>query len=271
MNELLAKLQSLVPADFDIMTMLKTAFVLLVGALILGFIARLIFGKRSTLNQSLSATIGILFIYALTVIIHSYGVNLNFLVSPLPFVHIEGEYLHIFSFLAADYVQICGQLLNMIILALLVNLVNSWLPTGKKLLGWMFFRCLSVAVAMLLCAIVNQLLTALLPDGLLMWAPVILLGLLVLMLLLGALKFLVGAVLSTVNPLIAVLYTFFFASVIGKQLTKAMLTTLLVSGMVLALNKMGCAVVYIGAAMLQAYLPFLLILLILWYVIGRVL
>ena len=63
----------------------------------------------------------------------------------------------------ADYVMICGEVLDMIILAFLVNLVNSWLPQGKKLIGWLFFRCLSVAVAMLLHALTQNLLSAFLP------------------------------------------------------------------------------------------------------------
>lgn len=50
-----------------------------------------------------------------------------------------------------------------------------------------------------------------------------------------------------------------------------MLTTLLISGMVMGLNYIGCSMIYIGAAALAAYLPLLVILMVLWYVIGRVL
>ena len=266
MEEIMNMLQSLVPENFDMPTFLKAAGILCIGSLVLGFLGRTVFGKKSVLNQSVSSAIGILFIYAATIVIYSYGIDLNFLVSPLPFVSLSGEYLRIFSFAGADYVAICGQLLDMVILAFLVNLVNSWLPTGKKLLGWIFFRCVSVVGAMLFYAVVNHLLAAFLPEGLLMWAPVILLGLLVLMLLTGALKILVGAVLSTVNPVVGLLYT-----VVGKQLSKAVLTTLLISGMVMGLNYIGCSMIYIGAAALAAYLPLLIILLVLWYVIGRIL
>ena len=271
MEEIMNMLQSLVPENFDMPTFLKAAAILCIGSLVLGFLGRTVFGKKSVLNQSVSSAIGILFIYAATIVIYSYGIDLNFLVSPLPFVSLSGEYLGIFSFAGADYVAICGQLLDMVILAFLVNLVNGWLPTGKKLLGWMFFRCVSVVGAMLFYAVVNHLLAAFLPEGLLMWAPVILLGLLILMLLTGALKILVGAVLSTVNPVVGLLYTFFFSTVIGKQISKAVLTTLLISGMVMGLNYIGCTMVYIGAAALAAYLPLLIILLVLWYVIGRIL
>lgn len=271
MDGFINQLQSLVPEGFSLTSFFQAAALLCIGSLVLGFLGRVAFGHRSVLNQSVSSSIGILFIYAATVVIHSYGVNLNFLVSPLPFVSIAGDYLRVFSFQAAGYVLICGEVLSMIILAFLVNLVNGWLPQGKHMLGWLFFRCLSVALAMLLHALVTQLLAIWLPQGLLTWAPVILLGLLVLMLAVGALKFLVGAALSTVNPLIAVLYTFFFASVIGKQLSKAMLTTALIAALVWGLNTIGCTVIFIAEAALVAYLPLMIVLLLLWYLVGKIL
>lgn len=271
MNSFTELLKNGLGASDEVASFLMLALVLTVGSLIFGFIGRMVFGKKSSLNQSVSSAIGILFIYAITVCIHSFGLDLQFLVSPLPFVTISGEHLHIFNIASADYVTICGEVLNMIILAFLVNLVNSWLPQGKKLLGWLFFRVLSVAIGMFLYAIVNQVLAALLPEGLLIWAPVILLGLLVVMLLVGALKGLVGAVLASANPLIGFLYTFFFATLVGKMLSRAMLTTLLLGALVYALNSFGVASIAIGSAVLVGYLPMLVLLLVLWYLVGKIL
>lgn len=271
MNSFTELLKNGLGARDEVASFLMLALVLTVGSLIFGFIGRMVFGKKSTLNQSVSSAIGILFIYAITVCIHSFGLDLQFLVSPLPFVTISGEHLHIFNIASADYVTICGEVLNMIILAFLVNLVNSWLPQGKKLLGWLFFRVLSVAIGMFLYAIINQVLAALLPEGLLIWAPVILLGLLVVMLLVGALKSLVGAVLASANPLIGFLYTFFFATLVGKMLSRAMLTTLLLGALVYTLNSFGVASIAIGSAVLVGYLPMLVLLLVLWYLVGKIL
>lgn len=271
MDSFVTLVQNALGSSSEVASFLLLAAVLTVSSLVFGFIGRFAFGKKSTLNQSVTSAIGILFIYALTVCIYSFGLDLNFLVSPLPFVTISGENLHIFDLTTAGYVSICGEALNMIILAFLVNLVNSWLPQGKKLLGWLFFRVLSVAGGMAMFAIVNYFLAAFLPDGLLTWAPVILLGLLVVMLLVGALKGLVGAVLASVNPLIGFLYTFFFATLVGKMLSRAMLTTLLLGGLVYALNSFGIATLAIGSAVLVGYLPMLLLLLVLWYLVGKIL
>lgn len=265
-------LASIVPAGFDAMLYLKVALFMVLGFVLVGILGRLIFGKKSVLNRSVSSAISILFIYVVTIVIYSLGVDLNFLVSPLPFVSMSGEYMSVFVFEGVHYTILCDQILGMIILAFLANLADSWLPTGKNIFSWLFFRCISVLLAMVLHLIANAIITAFLPQGLLTWAPVVLLGLLVLLMLVGALKFVVGTILSaTVHPLIGILYTFFFANVVGKQLSKAVLTTAILAGMVYLMNYFGATVVFIAASALVAYIPFLILLLVIWYVIGRLL
>ena len=267
MEALLNQIKSLVQNEEQMRSFLILALVMTVGSLIFGFIGRFAFGKKSVLSQSVSSAIGILFIYAVTVVIHSYGLNLKFLASPLPFVTISDEALVLFSFRNADYTSISSELVSMVILALGVNLADGWLPKGKKLFGWLFFRCLTVVIGLALQLVVVWAFTTYLPEGIVTYAPAILLGILVLMMLTGALKLLVGLVLTTVNPLIAALYTFFFANVIGKQISKAVLTTALLSGLVFLLENLGYTVLGIAAAALVAYVPFILLLVVLWYLV----
>jgi len=271
MEQILNMLRSLIPENFDYVSFLKIAGLLLIGSLLFSLLGRLIFGKKSVLNQSVSSAIGILFIYAVTVVIYSYQIDLGFLTAPLPFIKLTNGYLLIFNLLSAEFAVICNHLLNMIILAFLVNLANTLLPTGKKLIPWLFFRVLSVAVGMLLFAGAVYLMNTFLPADFMKWAPVIVLGVLVLSLLTGALKVIFGAFLTTVNPLIGILYTFFFASVVGKQLSKAILTTLIMTALVAGLNYLGVFSLFIGTAALAAYIPLLLVLLVLWYIVGHLL
>ena len=77
--------------------------------------------------------------------------------------------------------------------------------------------------------------------------------------------------MATVNPLIGFLYTFFFANIVGKMLTRAMLTTVLLTGMVYAINCLGIAAVLISTAALVAYIPLLILLLVLWFILGKLL
>lgn len=254
----------------DFWPLLKTGLILLLGTFLVSIFGRFIFGKRSALNNAVSSAIGILFIYAVTVVLKSLGAQFESLITPLPFVSISGDQMYIFTFQGADYTVICSEVLSMIILSFLVNLADGWLPRGKNIFSWIFFRCLTVVIAFVLHLIVVGLFATYLPEGIVTYAPAILLGLLVILLLTGALKIVVGALLSTVNPIIGGLYTFFFATVIGKQVTKAVLTTALLSALVFLLNYVGCTVISIASAALMAYIPFVIVLIVLWFIVCRI-
>jgi hypothetical protein len=244
---------------------------LALGTIVLGSVGRLAFGKRSALNHSISSAISILFVYAATIVLYSMGARYQSFIAPLPFVSFSGTEMTLLHFFSSDYTVICTQILSMIILAFLANLFDGILPKGKKLLGWLFFRCLTVVLAMAAHLAVDWLFTNHLPQGLVTYAPTVLLGVLVLMLLTGALKIVVGLVLSTVNPIIGGLYTFFFATVIGKKLSKAVLTTAILAGIVWLLRYVGITAISIASAALIAYIPFILLLIALWYLVNRIL
>ena len=247
----------------------KAALILLLGTFLLSVLGRFVFGKRSALSLAVSSAIGILFIYAVTVVLKSAGAQFSQLIAPLPFVTISGNDLVLFSFTGAHYTDICSEVLSMIILSFLVNLADGWLPRGKKLFSWLFFLCLTVVIGYLMHLVVVWLFATYLPEGIVTYAPTILLGLLILLLLTGCLKILVGALLSTVNPIIGGLYTFFFATVIGKQITKAVLTTAILSGIVIGLQYIGVRVISIASSALMAYVPLLILLIILWYIVCK--
>ena len=255
--------------DFD--TFWKAALVLLLGTFLLSIFGRFVFGKRSVLNNAVSSAFGILFIYAVTVVLQSAGGSLSQFIAPLPFVSISGDRMTLFSFIGAHYTVLCSEILSMIILAFLVNLADGWLPKGKSILSWLFFRLLTVVVGYLMHLVVVGLFATYLPEGIVTYAPAVLLVLLVLLLLTGALKIVVGALLTTVNPIIGGLYTFFFATIIGKQISKAVLTTVILVAIVFALNYFGCAVISIASSALIAYIPFVGLLVALWYMVKKLL
>ena len=256
--------------NLDISAFLRANCMLIGAFLLLALLGRFVFGKKSILLQSVSSAIGIFFVYCLTIVLCYAGPEFQKFIAPLPMVTIESETMLLFSF-RQDYTVVYSEILSMIILAFLMNLSDSWLPVGKHIVSWIFFRCLAVVLALFLHLVVTGLLTVYLPEGLVIYAPTILLGILVLMLLTGALRFLVGLVLTSVNPLIAALYTFFFANAIGKQITKAMLTTAILASLILILQKIGIAAISVASAALAAYIPLILLILLLWYVVGKLL
>lgn len=253
----------------DLLGFLKLAGILLLGSLVISGISRFIFKKQTMLGQAMSSSIAIIFIYVVMVLIITVVTELRFLVTPLPFADISQESIRFFRFQGADYTTIASQLLSMIILAFLVNLIDGWMPKSKNLLKWTFWRIVTVALGFALHYLVTWLFNKYLPQGIVMYAPAVLLGILVIMLLTGALKFVLGLILATVNPLIAALYTFFFANIVGKQITRAVLTTGILSGVLFLLQDLGIAGLSLMAGALVAYIPFLLVLIVVWYLVCR--
>ena len=268
----LSQLTSLLPVELDLLSVLKFIIMVAICSLIMSLLARMFFGKHSGLNHAISSAIGILFVYVFTVVIYTFHPQgLSRFLSPLPFVQFSQDYLYILPFHNAGVPAICENLLSLVILSLLVNVVSSLIPGGKTAVRWYLLRFLSIVLAIYLHYGVNWLTRTYLPGVLVTYAPIILIGILIGSFLLGVLNVLLSLVLTVVHPLIGALYAFFFSNIFGKQLSKSILTTLLVSAVFYVLEYFGYGAICISAAALISYLPLLIVLLLLWYLIGHLL
>ena len=254
--------------DFE--SFLQSFGMIVVGTLLISAIGRFIFGKKSTLVSAVSSAIGLLFVYALNIVLRSAGADFQAFIAPLPFVSFSGDTLILFHFSQAEFTAVCSEILSLIILAFLMNVIDRFLSKGKNIFTGILLRAITVILAQAAHLLVYYMMNAFLPSDVLLYAPAIILGILILLLLTGCLKFLVGLFLTTVNPVIAVFYTFFFANVVGKMITKAVLTTAILCIIVYALEGLGIATICIAAEALLAYIPFMLVLLFLWYFIPKI-
>lgn len=263
---------SMVPAELDFLKVMQFMLFFGAAALVCGVLSRIVLGKRSSLNHSLSASMAILFIYALTVVVYTFKPwNLTFLLSPLPLVRFHEEYLTVFSFQNTTFTALCTEILWLVILAFLVNLLDFFIPKGKSIFTWFLLRFITILLAMLLHLVVHWAFNTYLPDMLVAYAPTILLCILAAMLLMGAANLILGIVLTVVDPIFGALYTFFFSNIIGKQLTKAVFSSIIVCIVFFLLDYFGYSVIAIHASALLTYFPLGGILLVLWYLIGHVL
>ena len=253
----------------DLNRYILLAVILAVGSLGLGAAGRFVFGKRSLLGTAVSSSIAIVFLYALTATFLALGSDFSRFTAPLPFVTVDGDWMTFFTFTGKDHTAICTQLLNMVILAFVVSIADRFLPRGKNIFLWLILRVLTVCFGFVAHFLVSYLIGHFLPEGIAQYAPTVMLILLALMLLTGALKLLVGIVIGTVNPLIGALYTFFFANVIGKQITRSVLTTILLSLLIFALEQLGISTISISLESLMLYIPYGAGLLGLWYASNR--
>lgn len=265
MEQILTFLNSL---EIDYSSLAFTAGFLILGSFVFGSIGRFVFGKDSVLADSASSSLGILSVYLVVFILCCIPIDIKWI--QLPFVNLTANGAGMFSFAGWDYKIICSQVLNMIILSFVMNLLDRLLPKCKNFFGWFFLRLLSIAAAAICYTAIMYLLNRFLPTDFMLYAPAILLGILALMLATGALKVIVGVLISTVNPIIAALYTFFFANIIGKQITKAVFTTILITLCVYLMDYLQIAFVPFSTNILIIFLPCLLLIFLLWRFLCKI-
>lgn len=263
---------SYMPAEIDLISTAEFMLYFSAASLILGVLGRLVLGKRSSLNHSLSSAMAILFIYALTVVVYTFKPwNLESLLSPLPFVTFAGDYLIILPIHDAQFPALCTEVLSLVILAFLINLLDTFMPKGESIFSWYLLRFLTVILCMALHLVVCWAFETFLPEALVTYAPMILLILLVFMVFSGVISLVLGAILTLNSPFLGAMYTFFFSNVVGKQVSKAVFTTVILCLVFFLMGYFGYTVITITAAALLTYIPLALLLLALWYLIGHLL
>jgi len=271
MDYLHSVLETVQSVELDPVSFLCNIGIVIGILLVLGFLIRFILGKQSGLNHAVSSVFGILFLYIFGAALYGSSTILSGLLASLPFVAVADGNIALFSFQDAGFQAICEMMVRTVTLAFCVNLLDTLLPKGKNFFMWLLLRITTVLLAVLIQALLVWAANSFLPADFLKWAPVILLGILIAMLLLGALKLFVGLALTAVNPIIAALYTFFFASMVGKQISKAVVTTGILCAIVACLAHWGFTVVSVSLLALPVLLPIILILTGIWYLFHRVL
>lgn len=263
---------SYLPTEIDFMTVAEFILYFAAASLILGIISRVVLGKRSSLNHSLSSVMAILFLYAMTIVIYTFKPwNLELLLSPLPFVTFSDHYLIVLPILDLDFAAMCTQILSLVILAFLINLVDTLLPPGENLISWLLMRLITVLTSFGVHLASSWAFRTYLPDLLVDYAPMVLLILLTVMLLSGFLTLVLSIVISVTSPFLGAMYSFFFSNLIGKQLSKAVFTSSVLCGIFYLLEHFGLVVILITPAALLTYIPLALVMLVLWYLIGHLL
>lgn len=263
---------SYAPAELDFVSTAQFLLYFTAAALILGVLGRVALGKCSSLNHSLSAVMGILFLYAVTIVVYTFKPwQLENLLSPLPFVTFTEEYLIVLPITDTQLPALCTQLLSLIILAFLVNLLDTFLPQGKRPLGWLVGRLVMICAAMVLHFAVSWAFRTYLPEILATYAPMVLLFILLFMMLSGVVNLIFSLLIIMTNPFMGAMYTFFFSNIVGKQVTKAVFSSVIICLVVYVLELFGYTVISITAAALMSYIPLALVMLLLWFLIGHVL
>lgn len=253
--------------SFNIENFLQIMLVISAVLFFAGILLRIICGQRSSLSKSVVATMIILMIYVVAVAINIEN-HYEIFLAPLPFISFSGDYLSIYNISGGSIAMLCAELVEMILLAFVVNLIEDLLPKGNRFLSKYFWRCVTVVLCMVAYWLVTSLLASFMPDFIVTYAPVILM-VIVLVLMLGTLFnwLVVIGLLATAGPvggICGLIYKFFFDTLIGKKLFKAIITTLIIAALVYICNVAGFTQILLTSAEIAAYLPTLAMLAIVW-------
>ena len=263
---------SYLPTEIDFMSVAQFLLYFAAASLVLGGISRLVLGKRSSLSHSLSSVMAVLFIYTVTVVVYTFKPwNLDSLLSPLPFATFSDHYLIIHPITDLTFPALCTQLLSLLILSFLINLVDTLIPEGEGILSWLLLRLITVLGSFALHLLVSWAFRTYLPEALVTYAPMVLLGILLILLASGVISLMLGLVIAITSPFLGAMYSFFFSNIVGKQISKAIFTSGIICGILWLLEHFGLVVILITPAALLTYIPLALVLLVLWFLIGHLL
>lgn len=270
LNGLLDAIPKEVSLGTELLSAGKLIFLVAAVFLIAGVVIKTFFGRDSSLNRALSASLGILAMYAVTVVIYVLNPwKLSTFLSPLPFAFFGDRFFLLIPFRTTEFSVLCGEVLSLVILCFLVNLLDTLLPRGKTILGWFILRVLLVAFSMVLNLVSRSLIARFLPELLVQYAPIVLLAVLFVFLFLGIIKLVLGVVITALNPLLGGIYAFFFSNFIGKQISKSVLSAIMLCGLFYFLEWAEWSIFTITPSALLSYVPFAAVTLLLWYQLGH--
>ncbi len=255
--------------EYDWLTVIRTALFFAALAFGAGTILRLIFGKQAPLTRAVSASLTVLLLYLGVSLAWLFLPSLRQALTPLPFVSVDEQRLVLWELSSLPEQILYAALVRLSILALLVNAAELLLPQGEGVLSWYLWRGVTVVLTFGLYSLICTLVETYVPGLFGSWAKPVLLAWWALILLSGVLKLLLTLVLAAVNPIVAALYAFFFSNIVGRQFSKAILTTLILMALAACLNHLGLSQLLFSDFHLAAYLPTCLIVAVTAYLFGK--
>lgn len=265
------------PADISFLKTMSFVLVFSLAVFLICLLAKFLLGKESSLKISINSALSMILLYAMCIVIYcfsprDFSAYLNRLAMGSFEVNEAGQKVFILNSLRGlELPALCYQILRIFLLAWMINILNSFTPKNLKLLGWLLWRLGCLLVAIGINYMLYKFIDIFMPIVFRQYAPMILLGILVFSFALGFIKFLVGAVLTIVNPVFVAFYAFFFTSKSGKHISRAVGSTIVISIVVLVIEKMGYGVLPINPSALLSYIPFCISMFLLWLCVSRVL
>lgn len=265
------------PADVSFLKTMSFVLVFSLAVFLICLLAKLLLGKDSSLKFAINSALSMIMLYTMCIVIYSlsprdFSHYLNRMAMGSFGVSEDGEKVFVLNTLRGlELPALSYQVLRIFLLAWMINYLSTITPANLKFLGWVLWRLFMLLVAVIINYAFYKLVDMFVPFVFKQYAPMIVLGILLFSYALGFIKYLVGAVLTIVNPVFIAFYVFFFTTKSGKHISRAVGSTIVLCILVGVFETLGYGVLPIGPAVLDAYIPFGLSMFILWIIVGRVL
>lgn len=203
----------------------------LIAVFILAGVARLVLGEASNVVPSAASCVQLVVVGLSAIALYVAFPALGQTFYQLPFLNLHAYGCSLLSPAQLESHTLFPALLRLFLLALLINLWEELLPKSKKITRWLLLRLLSAAGSLcsyfILCAVLQRYCPQIFDQ----WAMAIVLSILGILCLLGICKGILTIVAAVVHPLFGLLFAFFFSHVIGRQMTRAVITGVLFLGL----------------------------------------
>lgn len=211
----------------------------LIAIFILAGISRLVLKESENVIASAASCVQLVLVGLSAIALYVAFPSLGQTLPQLPFLNLHAYGCSLLSPAQLESHSLFPALLRLFLLALLINLWEELLPKSKKIAPWLLLRVLSAAGSLCCYFLLCEVLQRYCPQLLNQWAMAIVLSILGCVCLLGICKGLLTIAAAVVHPLLGLLFAFFFSHIIGRQLTRAVITGTLFLGLAWYLGESG--------------------------------
>ncbi len=259
-------LLSLAENETALKMLLIVALVMIVAGIILRFVCHAIVD----MPRAASACLAMIFIYVLAVCTMGYEAQSSLFMNALPFIGDGVDYHSIYATMKTDFDRFFIEVAKLFVMAFFINLAQDLFIRRRKrnFFIWWLLQSVVIVGALLVNYGVDYLLRTYLPDGFADWLPVVIFCVIGLLLLLTLVKL----IFNLLNPLLALVLGFFSGNLVGRTLTKAFLSTALLTAVVVVTDWLGYGqVLYQLTLGIDVVVPVVLLLIFVWYLVWRIL
>lgn len=251
-------------------TALKTLLVIALVTIVVGIILRFVCHAIVDMPRAASACLAIIVIYVMAVCVMGYDAQSNIFMNALPFIGDGVDYHSIYVTMKTDFDRFFVEISKLFIMAFFINLAQDLFIRRRKrnFFLWWLLETLVITGALLVNFVVDYLLRTYLPEGFGDWLPVVIFCAIGVLLILALIKL----IFNLLNPLLSLILGFFSGNRVGRTLTKSFLTTALLTVVVVITDRLGYGqALYQLTLSVDVFLPVVLLLIFVWYLVWRIL